>query len=128
MQFTPYAWNLRSAPILFAQIYSNMASCICALRSTCYCFSQIWVLSKLYAVGPTFMKSTPGLAFKSKNYVIAAQSCMHFIRENSQKLSQKHKWALWIRRLAFTYVINRLLLTIGFFWVGLFTPQPFTSW
>jgi hypothetical protein len=29
-QFTPYAWNLGSAPILFAHIYSNLALCICA--------------------------------------------------------------------------------------------------
>jgi hypothetical protein len=38
-----------------------------------------------------------GLAFKSKNYYIAAQNCKHFIRENTQKIRQKHKWALWMR-------------------------------
>jgi hypothetical protein len=49
-QFTPYAWNLRSAPILSAQIYSNLASCICALGSSYCIFSQLWVRSTLYAV------------------------------------------------------------------------------
>jgi hypothetical protein len=37
-QFTPCTWNLCSAPILFAKIYSNLASCICTLLST-YLFS-----------------------------------------------------------------------------------------
>jgi hypothetical protein len=55
-QFTPYAWNLRSAPIFF----HNLALCICALRSTYCIFSQIWVCFTLCAVRPTFMKSTPG--------------------------------------------------------------------
>jgi hypothetical protein len=27
--------------------------------------------------------------------------CMHLVRENSQKLRQKRKWALWMRHLAF---------------------------
>jgi hypothetical protein len=49
-QFTPYAWNLRSAPILFEQIYSNVASCIYALRSTFCIGSQI--LGALYALRP----------------------------------------------------------------------------
>ncbi len=38
-----------------------------------------------------------GLAFKSKNYFIVAQNCMYFIGENSPKLHQKCKWALWMR-------------------------------
>jgi hypothetical protein len=59
-QLRPYPWNLRSTPILFAQIYSNLASCIVALRSTYCIFTQIWVRSMLYPVHPTFMKSAPG--------------------------------------------------------------------
>ncbi len=43
-----------------------------------------------------------GLAFKSKNYFIAAQNCMYFIGENSQKLRQKRKWALWMRHQSST--------------------------
>jgi hypothetical protein len=54
-QFTAYAWNLHSVPILFAQIYFNLASSICGLRSTYCIFSQIWVHSKLYAVTPNFI-------------------------------------------------------------------------
>jgi hypothetical protein len=42
-QLSPYPWNCRSAPTLFAQIYSNLALCICALRSTYCIFSQILV-------------------------------------------------------------------------------------
>jgi hypothetical protein len=38
-----------------------------------------------------------GLAFKSKNYYIAAQNYMYFKRENSHKLRQKCLWALWMR-------------------------------
>jgi hypothetical protein len=45
----PYAWNLCSAPILFAQIYSNLASCSCALRSNYSIFNQIWVRFMLCA-------------------------------------------------------------------------------
>jgi hypothetical protein len=50
---------LGSAPILFEQIYSNLVSCICALRSTFCIVSQIF--GALYALrpAPTFMKSTP---------------------------------------------------------------------
>jgi hypothetical protein len=59
-QFMPSAWNLRYEPILFAQIYSNLASCTCTLRSTYCIFSQIWVHSTLYSVRPTFVKSTQG--------------------------------------------------------------------
>jgi hypothetical protein len=44
-----YAWNLHSAPILFAQIYSNLASCICNLGSIYSIFSRIWVRSTLYS-------------------------------------------------------------------------------
>jgi hypothetical protein len=40
-----------------------------------------------------------GLAFKSKNYYIFSQNCVFFIRENSQNLPRKCKWALWIRHL-----------------------------
>jgi hypothetical protein len=54
----PYAWNLCSAPILFDQIYSNLASCICALHSTFCIISQIF--GALYPLRPTFMKSIPG--------------------------------------------------------------------
>jgi hypothetical protein len=39
-----------------------------------------------------------GLAFKSKNYYIVSQNCMYFMRENSPKLRQKRKWALWMGR------------------------------
>jgi hypothetical protein len=49
-QFAPYALNLRSAPIFFEQIYSDLASCICALRSTFCIFFQI--LGELYALRP----------------------------------------------------------------------------
>jgi hypothetical protein len=63
--------NLRSAPILFAQIYYNLASCICALRSTYCIFYQIWVRSTLYVVRPTFMKSTPGCKYSSFSYHIS---------------------------------------------------------
>jgi hypothetical protein len=41
------------------QIYSNLTSCICAMRSTNCIFSQILVGSMLHTVGPTFLKSTP---------------------------------------------------------------------
>jgi hypothetical protein len=51
---------LCSAPILFEQIYSNLASCICALRSTFAFSPRFWVRSTLYTLRPTFMKSTPG--------------------------------------------------------------------
>jgi hypothetical protein len=54
-QFTPNTWNLRSAPILFEQIYSNMASCIFALRSTFCIVSHILGALTLYALCPTFM-------------------------------------------------------------------------
>jgi hypothetical protein len=49
-QFMPYGWNLRSAPILLKQIYSNLASCICTLRSTFCILSQIFGV--LYALRP----------------------------------------------------------------------------
>jgi hypothetical protein len=49
-QFAPYALNLRSAPIFFKQIYSNLAPYICPLRSTSCIFSQI--LDALYALRP----------------------------------------------------------------------------
>jgi hypothetical protein len=32
-----------------------------------------------------------GLAFKTKNYYIAAQNCMYIIKENSKKLRQRRK-------------------------------------
>jgi hypothetical protein len=57
-QFTPYAWNLRTAPILFAQIFSNLAPCICALCSNYWIFSKLWVHSTIvpwpnfYKIGP----------------------------------------------------------------------------
>jgi hypothetical protein len=41
-----------------------------------------------------------GFIFKSKNQYITAQNYMYFIRENSKKLSQKRKSALWMRHLA----------------------------
>ncbi len=40
-----------------------------------------------------------GLAFRSKNYNIAEQNCTYFVCENSQKLRQKRKRALWMRHL-----------------------------
>jgi hypothetical protein len=43
----------------FEQIHSNSSSCSYHLHSTSCIFSQIWVPSMLYAVHPTFMKSTP---------------------------------------------------------------------
>jgi hypothetical protein len=48
-----------------------------------------------------------GLAFTSKNYYIASQNCVYFIRENSPNSHQKHKWALWMSNLGF-YVHNLL--------------------
>jgi hypothetical protein len=39
------------------------------------------------------------LEFKSENYSLASQNCMYFLRENSPKLSQKCKWALWMGHL-----------------------------
>ena len=48
-QFTPYVWNLRSVPILFEQIYSNLASCICALHTIFCIVSRFSVRSTLYA-------------------------------------------------------------------------------
>jgi hypothetical protein len=56
-QFTPYTWNLSSALILLAQIYPNLASCICALHSTYCIFFKIWVLSTLYAVHPKHIET-----------------------------------------------------------------------
>jgi hypothetical protein len=35
---------------------------MCALHSTYKIFSLIWMRSTLYAMHPTFMKSTPGVA------------------------------------------------------------------
>jgi hypothetical protein len=65
-QFMPYAWNLPSVPILFAQIYSYLASCIFTLRSTYCIFSQILGAdSRLYTVHPAFMKSTLDCLFKT---------------------------------------------------------------
>jgi hypothetical protein len=49
-QFTTYTWNLRSAPILFEQNYSNLTSCICPLRSFICIFSKIY--GALYALRP----------------------------------------------------------------------------
>jgi hypothetical protein len=46
-------------PSFLHKKYSNLASCICTLHSTYCIFSQIWVHSTLYAMCPTFMKSTP---------------------------------------------------------------------
>jgi hypothetical protein len=37
------------------------------------------------------------MAFKSKIHYITSQNCMYFIRENSQNIHQKRKWALWMR-------------------------------
>jgi hypothetical protein len=60
-QFTPYACNLRSAPILFEQIYSNLTSCIYALRSTFCIVCQIF--GALYALrpAPNFYEIHPGI-------------------------------------------------------------------
>jgi hypothetical protein len=52
-QFMACAWNLHSASILFAQIYSNLASCISTLISIYYNYSQIWVCSMLPVWGHT---------------------------------------------------------------------------
>jgi hypothetical protein len=41
-----------------------------------------------------------GLKLKIKNYYITSQNFMYFIRENSQNLCQKRKWALWMRHLS----------------------------
>jgi hypothetical protein len=59
-----------------------------------------------------------GLTFKSKNSYITSQNCVYFVRENYQKLSQKRKWAFWIRQLA-------LYLSSKFLKVGLCS---FISW
>jgi hypothetical protein len=74
-QFTPYIWNLPSAPILFAQIYLNLAACICALCSTYFIFSQIWVRSTLYPARPTFMKSglNPTNQKRQKNFLYSVK-------------------------------------------------------
>ncbi len=56
-QFTPYAWNLHSAPNFFPKL----ASCICALCPTYCIFYLIWVCFTLYAVRTTFMKSISGM-------------------------------------------------------------------
>ena len=45
--------------ILFEHIYSGLAPCICALHSATCIFAQFWLRTTLYAVRPTFMKSTP---------------------------------------------------------------------
>jgi hypothetical protein len=45
-----YTWNLHTSPIFCAQIYSNLASCIWALRSSHCIFSPIWVRFVLYAL------------------------------------------------------------------------------
>jgi hypothetical protein len=45
-QFTPYAWNLRSAPIFSP----NLASYFFSLRPTFCIFSQIWMRFALYAL------------------------------------------------------------------------------
>jgi hypothetical protein len=60
-----------------------------------------------------FSHCISGLAFTSKNYYIAAQNCMYFIRENSQKLCQKRKWALWMRPLSnLSFKIANFLLPL----------------
>jgi hypothetical protein len=53
----PYAKSLRSVPI-----FSNLASCICAFCPTYCIYSQIWMRFTLYAVRPTYVKSTPGFS------------------------------------------------------------------
>jgi hypothetical protein len=64
-QFTPYALNLRSVPICFEQIYSNLASFICPLRSTFCIVSQI--SGTLYALRPVpnFYEIHPWFDFQS---------------------------------------------------------------
>jgi hypothetical protein len=57
-------------------------------------FKKIWLLFLL-----NICYCNSGLAFKSKSYYIAEQNFMYFITENSQKLRQKRKWALWMRHL-----------------------------
>jgi hypothetical protein len=52
---TKYALRLKFA--LSAIFFPHLASCICALRPTYCIFSQIF--GALYAMHPTFMKSTP---------------------------------------------------------------------
>jgi hypothetical protein len=62
-QLMPYSLNLRTEPILFEQIYSNWASCICTLCSTFCIFFQTLGALTLYAMRPALVNSTPGCVF-----------------------------------------------------------------
>jgi hypothetical protein len=50
-----------------------------------------------------------GMAFLYKNYYIASQNCVYFIRDNSQSLRQKRKRALWMRHLVFKWSLKSSL-------------------
>jgi hypothetical protein len=60
-EFAPYALNLRTAPIFSEQIYSICHDAFAPCAQLFAFFSQI--LGALYALRPTFMKSTPGVDF-----------------------------------------------------------------
>jgi hypothetical protein len=71
-----------------------------------------------------------GLAFKGKNFYIASQNCMHFIKENSQNLRQRYKWALWMRHLnprslRTCFSVNKSLKMISssFLWSSIYQTE-----
>jgi hypothetical protein len=53
-----------------------------------------------------------GLVFQSQNYYIAAQNCMYFIKEISQNLSKKRKWALWMKHLDLSAKMRELTFMV----------------
>jgi hypothetical protein len=110
-----YVWVLRviQLPDLFL-VFSVKIKC--DLRPELNILAQVWCLihnahlekilsfCKILGLKITHLKKfflliflfnichcNSGLALKSKSYYIAAQNCMYFIRENSQKLRQNCK-------------------------------------
>jgi hypothetical protein len=86
-QCTPYAWHLRSVPILFEQIYSNLASYICAqllwnpppvLRIIIAC--RIMCYGWLYSLCTTLNRSLCVPSFREPNF--------HLFGPNEQFSSQ----------------------------------------
>jgi hypothetical protein len=101
-QFTAYAWNFQSGPILDAHIYSNLASWIYILRSTFCIFSQI--LGKLYDLpcAPNFYEIHPyGEIQQDWNYFsivfnwqyVNAKYLPEYITEIVE-LGESHSWFL----------------------------------
>jgi hypothetical protein len=66
---------LRSALILFEQIYSNLATCISTLRSAFCIFSQILDALCALRLAPNFYEIHPWLGFEEKPKVSYCLAC-----------------------------------------------------